>query len=302
MSDEIICIGELLWDALPAGLFLGGAPFNVACHLHALGHPAAVASRVGDDVLGREALRRLRARGLDDALVQVDDARPTGFVRVDLTAADDPDYDIVAPAAWDGLARTAALEARVADATALVFGSLAQRAVPARDTIRALAGTDVRCVFDVNLRAPYDDRAVVAPSLRLADVVKLNEEELARLGRWFDLPDAPADAMAALARSFDCSAVCVTAGAEGARLWQAGTHVRHPGHPTTVTDTVGAGDAFLAALLSGLLAGHNGDTLLDRANRLGAFVAAHDGAVPAYEVDGLDALRTLSPPAAPTDA
>lgn len=293
---SILCIGELLWDALPAGLFLGGAPVNVACHLHALGESVRVGSRVGDDRLGTEARRRLRARGLDDGLVQRDETLPTGFVQVDLTATDDPDYEIMEPAAWDALARTEALQRCAADATAIVFGSLAQRSDTARRTIQHLAEAEALRVFDVNLRPPYDDRAVVERSLVLADVVKLNANELRRLQEWAGLSEAPAAAMSDLAAAFDCTTVCVTEGDQGARLWHHGTHWHHPGHPVDVADTVGAGDAFLAAFLSGLLDGRDGDLLLDRANRLGAYVAARNGAVPTYTVDTLDDLQTLTLP------
>lgn len=299
MSDDILCVGEILWDALPDGLFLGGAPFNVACHLRALGEEVAFVSRVGDDRLGDEALRRLRARGLDDGLMQVDDQLPTGFVRVALDAPDDPDYEIVEPAAWDAIARTEALRRRADQAAALVFGSLAQRAEPTRTTIQALCRTDAMGVFDINLRPPYIDRSVIEQSLRAAGVVKLNHEELDRLRTWFDLPDGPAAAMDALGTTFDCRAVCATWGGNGARLWADGQTWHHPGHDATVVDTVGAGDAFLAALLSGLLRGQDGAALLDLANRLGAYVASHAGATPDYAVDDLAGIASLSLPAAP---
>jgi fructokinase len=264
MSDDILCFGEILWDALPDGLFLGGAPFNVACHLHALGEPVAFVSRVGDDTLGDEATRRLTARGLKADLLQIDDSLPTGFVRVDFDATGEPDY-----------------------------GSLAQRMGTTRQTLHRLWELDVVCVYDVNLRSPYDDRAVVEPSLRAADIVKLNDAELRRLRDWFGLPDGPEAAMAALGDTFDCSSVCVTWGGDGARLWREGAHTHHPGHPADVADTVGAGDAFLAALLCGGLQGREAADMLDLANRLGAYVASHSGAFPDYAVDGLDDLAQL---------
>ncbi len=294
MNDEILCVGEILWDALPEGLFLGGAPFNVACHLHALGEDVAFVSRVGDDVLGDEALRRVRARGLDSEWIQVDDERPTGLVRVDLDASGEPDYEIVAPAAWDAIARTDKLQARANEAAAVVYGSLAQRASPACTTIQALCETAALRVFDVNLRPPYVDRKHIEQSLLLADVVKLNDDELDRLRPWFDLPNETEAAMRALATMFDCSALCVTAGEAGARLWHDDEHSHHSGYDVTVADAVGAGDAFLAALLSGLLAGRGGDELLARANRLGAYVASHSGAFPDYAANALDDIPDLS--------
>jgi fructokinase len=299
MNDDILCVGEILWDALPDGLFLGGAPFNVACHLRGLGADVAFVSRVGNDLLGDEALRRLRARGLTDDLMQVDDTLPTGFVRVDLDAPDDPDYEIVEPAAWDAIARPDALQRRAEQAAALVFGSLAQRAASSRTTIQALCRTDAMGVFDINLRPPYIDRPVIERSLRAADVVKMNREELGRLRGWFDLPAGPEAAMDALGGRFDCTTVCVTCGGDGARLWTEGRTWHHPGHAATVVDAVGAGDAFLAALLSGLLRGEDGAALLDLANRLGAYVASHAGAIPDYAVDDLADVARLSLPTAP---
>lgn len=294
MSDEILCVGEILWDALPDGLFLGGAPFNVARHLRALGEKVAFASRVGEDRLGDEALRRLEAHDLDTNLIQVDDSLPTGFVRVGLDYTGEPDYEIVEPAAWDAIALTESLRAQAEDAAALVYGSLAQRARTSRDTIRALCETDALGVFDVNLRPPFVDRKRIEYSLLHADVVKLNDEELQRMRTWFGLPDAAEEAMSDLASTFSCETVCVTRGDEGARLWKNGKCWDHPGHAVEVTDTVGAGDAFLAALLSGLLKNRDGDTLLDCANRLGAYVASRPGAFPSYDIDTLDDVTTLS--------
>jgi len=293
MSDEIVCIGEILWDALPDGLFLGGAPFNAASHLHALGEDVVFVSRVGDGRLGEEARRRLRARKLDASL-QTDEALPTGFVRVALDAdSGEPDYEILKPTAWDAIAWTDALERRAEEAEALVYGSLAQRANPSRKTIRRLWEADALRAFDVNLRPPYDDRAVVEPSLQAADVVKLNEAELQRMRDWFGLPATSDAAMGDLATAFGCTAVCVTEGAEGARLWQDGDCSHHPGYSVEGEDPVGAGDAFLAVLLAGLLDGRGGSEVLALANRLGAYVAAHAGALPAYEIDTLDEVRRL---------
>jgi fructokinase len=296
MDWKIVCIGEFLWDALPAGLFLGGAPFNVGSHLHALNNDVTVVSRVGDDQLGTEALRRLQARGLSDEFVQVDDTLPTGLARVDLTATTDPDYEILKPAAWDAIAWSDTLQRQADRAAALVFGSLAQRSPPARRTIQRLCKTDGLRVFDVNLRPPHVDRTVIEHSLRLADVVKLNEHELTQVCGWFGLATDPEAALADLASTFECSTVCVTRGSEGASLWKEGTYRTHPGHSIQVDDPVGAGDAFLAALLNGLLDRRECEALLDPANRLGAYVAAKSGAFPDYDASTLDDLFRLSLP------
>jgi len=296
MSDEILCVGEILWDALPDGLFLGGAPFNVACHLRALGREAAFVSRVGDDRLGHEALRRMRARGLDPDLMQIDDSLPTGFVRVELGGTGEPDYEILEPVAWDAITATDPLRQRANHADALVYGSLAQRAATSRQTIQHLCRGEVVRVFDINLRPPHIDRAVVEQSLNVADVVKLNDDELDQLQGWFGLPDDPESAVPDLAQDFNCGTICVTRGGRGAWLWRNGQYWQHSGYEAEVADPVGAGDAFLAALLAGLLADRDGDVILDRANRLGAYVASHSGAFPAYTVDSLVHIPDLPLP------
>ena len=282
-ASEILCVGELLWDSLPAGLFLGGSPFNVACHLRAAGQPVAMVSRVGRDRLGEEALRRVARYGVGTDLIQVDPALPTGFVGVTLDEAGRPDFEIVSPAAWDAIEPSDALVRRAAGARAIVFGSLAQRSAVSRHTIQRLWDSPALMVFAVNLRAPHDDREVVRQSLRRADVVKVTEEELRQLAAWFDLPGASrtVETVAALARTFDCRTVCVTRGREGAALWRDGKWTEHPGFTIEVRDFVGAGDAFLAVLLAGLFAGVDDHALLQHAALIGAYVATQSGAVPA---------------------
>jgi fructokinase len=320
-EPEILCVGELLWDALPAGLFLGGAPFNVACHLRAAGLPVALVSRVGADRLGEEALRRVAGYGVAVDLVQVDPALPTGFVHADLDAAGQATFEIVAPAAWDAVAADAALLARARGARAVVFGSLAQRDPVGRRTVEALCdaagAAGALLVFNANLRPPHDDPEVVRRSLARSAVVKVTEAELLRMADWFALPGGRAVAegrpagrtprrppprpgarpraaaadddatvptartVAALAERFDCDTVCVTRGADGAGLWRGGRWSEHPGFQVEVRDLVGAGDAFLAVLLAGLLRGMDGPALLQHAALAGAYVATQSGAVPA---------------------
>lgn len=279
-AGEILCVGELLWDSLPAGLFLGGAPFNVACHLAASGAPVAIVSCVGDDRLGDEARRRADRYGVATDLVQVHLDLPTGFVRATVDESGEARYEILGPAAWDAIGLTDTLARRAMDARAIVFGSLAQRDARSRATLERLWRSQALMVFDVNLRPPHEDREVIARSLRRADVVKVARDELRRLGAWFQLPAADQPAAAALARMFGCDVVCVTRGREGAALWRAGEWTEHPGYPVEVRDTVGAGDAFLAVLLTGLLSDADSDSLLQNANLIGAYVSTQFGAVP----------------------
>jgi fructokinase len=287
-GSEVLCVGEVLWDALPAGLFLGGAPFNAACHLRAAGVPVALVSRVGTDLLGEEALRRVARYGVGADLVQVDPVLPTGFVRVTIDDADNPAYEIIEPAAWDAIAATAELLRRASAARAIVFGTLAQRNAVTRGTIGRLLRTEALKVLDVNLRPPCDDRDVVRESLRRADVVRLNAEELRRLAAWFDLRGSVREMAAALAEAFACRVVCVTRGRDGAAMWHDGRWSEHPGFEVEVRDTVGAGDAFLAVLLAGLLNGTDDRALLQHANLIGAYVVTQLGAVPADQPAALE--------------
>lgn len=291
-GDEILCVGEILWDALPAGLFLGGAPFNVACHLSAAGARVTMVSRVGKDRLGEEALRRAGSYGVGTDLVQVDDTLPTGFVRASIDASGHATYDIMAPVAWDAIGATPALVGRAAKARAVVFGSLAQRQAVSRRTIQRLWETNTLRVFDVNLREPFADREIVRQSLARANVVKVTRQEMQRLGQWFDLPGGERESAAALAESFACDVVCVTRGREGAAIWRSGEWREHPGFEVEVRDTVGSGDAFLALMLLGLLEGRDSATILQNANLIGAYVATQFGAVPA---DQPSATRDGSP-------
>jgi fructokinase len=290
MKDEILSVGEVLWDILPGGKCLGGAPFNVACHLHALGAPVAFASRVGRDDLGREILDECRRRGMPADLVQEDPALPTGRGEVTFPEPQSPKFVFLTPCAWDAIEATPALLARARSARAILMGTLAQRDPRSRATVRALCALPAFRVFDVNLRPPFDDRAVVEACLYGAKLLKLNDGELARFRGWFGLPKDEREAAAALAARFGCETVCVTRGERGAALWRGGEWREHPGYRVKAADPVGAGDAFLAALLSRLLDGGDLAEALRHANATGAFVASRPGATPPLDAAAIGAL------------
>jgi fructokinase len=303
--SEVLCVGEVLWDSLPTGLFLGGAPFNVAGHLHALGVPVGMVSRVGRDRLGAEALARLARNGIATDLVQVDSKRATGFVSITLHEDGIPTYDIVSPAAWDFIELRDGLPERAERAAAIVFGSLAQRHPVSGGTIEQLCEVDVPKVFDVNLRPPFDDPGIVRRSLGHATIVKLNEHELEQMAAWFGLPSGLREGATALAERFGCRTICVTRGGAGSAMLHDGRWTEHPGFRVDVRDTVGSGDAFLAALLSGVLAGREDAAVLQQANLLGAYVATQYGAIPVHRQETLAlilAVNQQSPAPAAADA
>lgn len=286
MKPPILGLGEILWDLLPDGPLLGGAPFNFAFHCHRLGRPAVMASRVGRDPLGDDILNCLADLGLDASQVQVDDAHPTGTVAVELTADGQPTYTIREDVAWDHLAWGQGLEAVAMSAAAVCFGTLAQRSPASRETIRRVlaAATSAKVVFDVNLRQHYWHRDVIEESLHASHWVKLNADELHTLGGLFDFGSlGEAESVAALRERFDLELVCLTRGADGCRVTTATETIEDPGVPVTVVDTVGAGDAFTAALVVGVLEGRPLREAVRRANRLAARVAGSKGGTPTID-------------------
>ncbi|WP_406695025.1 carbohydrate kinase [Singulisphaera sp. Ch08] len=290
MSCKILAVGEVLWDLLPTGKQLGGAPANFTFHCRSLGALARLVTRVGDDDLGRQVLERFRLLGLPTEMVQVDPTWPTGTVTVTLSADGQPRFTIHEHVAWDRIAADEADLAAAREADAVYFGSLAQRSESARQAIRSLvsaARPGAIRVFDVNLRAPFIDRDVIAESLELADVLKLNDSELPELAAMFDLPAGVREAMEELARRFSLSLVALTRGVNGSLLLADGQWSDHPGRPAEVSDTIGAGDAFTACLVVGLLADRSLDAINSHANEVAAFVCSQPGGTPAIP----DALK-----------
>jgi fructokinase len=281
--SAVLCFGELLWDELPAGARLGGAPANVAYHLARLGLPVRLVSAVGCDAAGEEALRRLAEAGVDVELVARRPQLPTGRVRVKLDAAGGPRYRIEEGVAWDSIPFTLALSAAAAAAAALVFGTLAQRTAANRSTLAALiaAAPGALKLCDLNFRSPFVAAAAVAESLRAADVLKLNAEELAALPALLGLPGGT-ELVPRLLADFRLKRIVLTRGESGCRILMAGRQYDAAPPPTRVVDSVGAGDAFTAMLVFGELAGWPPARGARAACALGAFVAGGSGAMPAW--------------------
>ncbi len=276
----IVCLGELVWDLFPDQRRLGGAPANVCYHVAQLGDRAVLASRVGEDALGREALSMLNARGVDTMATQLDPQRPTGTVEVTFIDGD-PSYAVDAAAAWSAMAWSSQWARLLASARVLCFGSLVQADAPGRavlaEAARAMDPGALR-LCDLNLRPGFDTEVAVNAALAAANVVKLSEEEAEELSRRYRQPDP----VTWLLRECGMQAVAVTRGNRGSALYTAAGAAEHPGVPTDTSggDPVGAGDAFTAALAHHLCRGHDPQRALAHANRYAAYVASQRGAMP----------------------
>jgi fructokinase len=292
-SRRVLAWGELLWDMFPDGPRLGGAAANVAYHAARLGAEALLVSRVGQDELGRRALDQLRRAGVDTRHVGVDEERPTGTVRVELERGE-PRFSIGERVAWDRIGWSAELARDVGRADVVVFGTLAQRSpLGAGALATALHNTAPGAwrILDLNLRPPFVSRDVVEASLRRADVVKLNEKEAADLGELFGARDATRW----LVEERGVRLVALTLGARGAILCTANERWEHPGYALSGEsgDTVGAGDAFTAALATLLPRGLPLEALCLVANYYAAFVASCPGAMPPVPPSVLSEFRRL---------
>ncbi len=287
----ILGIGELLWDILPEGARLGGAPSNFTVMAGRLGNHAAILSRIGRDDLGRQAIDRLNPMPIDTSCLEVDLVHETGQVTVDFIEGQ-PHYTIHQPSAWDFLELSDEWVRLAERADAICFGSLAQRSRVSRQTIQTLAAqTSAACirVFDVNLRPPFYSGEVIQESLELATVLKLSDEELPQVLNLLGLPadDEPekerlrlgADRL--LGEFPTLEMVAVTRGAQGSLLVRREAWSEHPGFPVKVVDRIGAGDAFTAALTHYMLRGADLATLNEAGNRWGSWVASQSGAMPA---------------------
>ena len=284
MKKRVVGLGEVLWDVLPERTCLGGAPANFAYITTLMGDQGIVASRVGEDSRGLHALRRMEELGLDIDHVQTDGENPTGTVSVELDGNGLARYEIAAPVAWDFLEWTRDWQQLAQNADAVCFGSLAQRSEGSCATIRkflAAASSDTLKVFDVNLRQSFYSVETLSESMRLADIVKLNDEELPRIMGLFKF--AHRDDLSSaqnLQREYDLNVVCVTRGGRGSLLVREQDSSVHPGFKVHVADTVGSGDAFTAGLVHEYLHGASLDLMNEVANLVGAWVASEVGAMP----------------------
>ncbi|MBW7995492.1 MAG: carbohydrate kinase [Candidatus Glassbacteria bacterium] len=293
MPHKILSFGEILWDLLPDGPVLGGAPFNLAYRLAELGEHALIASRVGDDDLGSSALIAAQKLGVDTSLVQSDPDRPTGTVEVKLSGGE-PEFRIVSGVAFDWIELTAGLDDAAAGADCICFGSLSQRAEISRKTIQTLLYCHLKVLTfcDINLRRDCYSADTVEDSLLRADIFKLNETEVPEVSAiLFDEQLSPQTFARQVLEQFNPRTVLVTLGERGVLAVTGNTDpVYVPGYRVQVVDTVGSGDAFSAGFLHRFLAGDTLAGSCDFGCRLGALVSARKGGTAAVEQQALESF------------
>ena len=284
MKKRVVGLGEVLWDLLPERTCLGGAPANFAYITTLMGDQGIVASRVGEDSRGLEALRRMEELGLDIDHVETDREHPTGTVKVELDGKGVARFEIAHPVAWDFLQWTPDWQRLAENVDAVCFGSLAQRSEESRATVRNfLRATPPATlkVFDVNLRQSYYSAEVLEESMRLADIVKLNDDELQKIMSLAKFPHKDDVSSAQrLISTYDLKLLCLTRGGRGSLLVRNGDASEHPGFRVPVADTVGSGDAFTAGLVHEYLQGASLDLMNEVANLVGAWVTSEVGAMP----------------------
>ncbi len=280
----VVGLGEILWDMLPEGRRLGGAPANFAFHANALGAQGIVVSQVGSDDLGREILEALDSLGMEQRWVSTDPHHPTGVVHVQIHSHGQPEFTICENVAWDHIPFSQNLAEVAATADVICFGTLCQRSPVSRQTIReVLDHARPQClrVFDINLRQHYWDLPLVEALLGRCDVLKMNENELAVLAPGLRIESGGAAALVEIKRRYGLRLVALTRGAAGSLLLAADDLSFHGGFPIKVVNAVGAGDAFTAALVMGFLEGLDLDSINRDANLLASYVCSCHGAMPA---------------------
>jgi len=292
-NTQILCFGEILWDNLPSGAVAGGAPMNVALHLHQFGIDALVASSVGDDVHGDKLIDFLKDSGMNVDLVQKHSSLPTSQVLVKLDANNNATYEICEPVAWDDIKLEDDLAEEASKSKAIVFGSLSLRNPATKETLLHLLDNNLIKIMDVNLRAPFIDQATILLLLSKSNIVKLNDDELIIISDWFGFLGSQREKMQQLYDALKLNVLITTRGSKGACLIAHGEYCEHPGFKVETVDTVGSGDAFLAGFLAAMFEGKEMKRAIAEACAIGAYVATQSGATPKYNKDEILSVNSL---------
>lgn len=284
MNEIVVGMGEALWDILPEGKKIGGAPANFAYHVSQFGFPSCVVSAIGDDALGKEIIENFTSKGLDQLIAEV--PYPTGTVQVEIDQTGIPLYDIKENVAWDNIPYTEHLDALAKRTKAVCFGSLAQRNVVSRETINHFLDTmpkddDSLIVFDVNLRQGFYNKEILCKSMQSCNILKINDEELITVSRMFGYPGIDLqDKCWILLGKYNLKMLILTCGINGSYVFTPGNVSFQPTPKVEVTDTVGAGDSFTAAFIASILKGKSVTEAHTIAVKTSAFVCTQKGAMP----------------------
>lgn len=284
MNEIVVGMGEALWDVLPEGKKIGGAPANFAYHVSQFGLPSCVVSAIGDDALGKEIIENFTSKGLDQLIAEV--PYPTGTVQVEIDQTGIPLYDIKENVAWDNIPYTEHLDALAKRTKAVCFGSLAQRNVVSRETINNFLDTmpkddDSLIVFDVNLRQGFYNKEILCKSMQNCNILKINDEELITVSRMFGYPGIDLqDKCWIFLGKYNLKMLILTCGINGSYVFTPGNVSFQPTPKVEVADTVGAGDSFTAAFIASILKGKSVTEAHSIAVKTSAYVCTQKGAMP----------------------
>ena len=292
---QITCFGEVLWDVFPTYRRIGGAPLNVALRLHSLGADVKMISRVGNDKDGSEIYDYAASEGLSTAYFQKDQKLSTGTVDVHLDESNTASYTINSPAAWDMIEPTSNLKEVVEQSDAIIFGSLVCRNETSKSTLIDLLKISNYKIFDLNLRPPNYDLDVVSQLMHRSDFIKMNDEELEIISSHLGVEgESITELVQGIKKHLgNDKSICITKGADGAELYLKGRFYTNSGYRVNVTDTVGAGDSFLATIIYNLLKGESTQKALDKGCAMGSLVASKEGANPKIRPDQIERLMDL---------
>ncbi len=287
MKQIIVGLGEALWDCLPEGSKLGGAPANFAYHVSQFGHEAVAISALGKDVLGDQTIKEFDEKGLKYIMPLVD--FPTGTVQVELDDEGVPTYDIKTNVAWDNIPFTPEVEEAAKNCRAVCFGSLAQRSLVSRNTIQQfLSATPEDClkIFDINLRQNFYTKEIIEENLQKANILKINDEELVTIGRLFDYPGLNMeDKCWLILGKYNLDMLVLTCGTQGSYVFAPGVSSYQPTPKVEVADTVGAGDSFTGSFCAAILADKTIEEAHELAVQVSAYVCTQKGAMPVIPED-----------------
>lgn len=276
-----VCFGEILWDGLPTGKTLGGAPLNLGLRLQSFGNEVKIISRIGKDDLGDEIINELKYRNFDYSHVQIDAHEASGYVDVFLDEKGSASYNIRKPVAWDFIELNKINLDLVRKADAFIYGSLASRNENSKRTLLELISVAKYKIFDINLRSPHYDFSTIQQMMEESDIIKMNDEELFIISDFFNTPyNSLEKNIVFIAEKVKCSKICITKGKHGAVFYENGVFYYNSGFRINVKDTIGAGDSFLATFIHYYLTGTEITKSLEYACAMGAIVSSNEGANP----------------------